>query len=558
MLKKEKTPLIGITTNCDTEDYSIRQKYCHQILEAGGTPVLLPPVSDISMLYPLLDITDAIIFSGGGDHNPLLWNEEPDRCLGTINPLRDSFEIPLCKEAYKRNMPILGICRGMQTIAISLHGGICQNICEGIKHSQDAPKDTVTHSVKLLRGSILHNIYQKEKIFVNSFHHQAVSSPGPHLCATALSADNVIEAIESSAYHNILGVQWHPEYLGTEGWKIFHWLVSEAEIYRKAKSIHKDIITIDSHCDTPMFFSQGVDFLHGDKKILYDLKKMDYGRIDAVTMVCYLPQPSEQQCFSEVSQYGMASPKEYADKIFDIIHSTCSGDDITVAENVATLYDNKRRGIHSIMLGIENGIALEHDIRNIEHFLRRGVRYITLCHNGDNDICDSARGSSTHNGLSSFGRDVVREMNRLNMVIDMSHASEKSFYDVISLSEKPIVCSHSNCRALCNHPRNITDDQMRTLAAHGGVMQLTLYPGFLKEDGEANIENFMLHLQHAIDIMGIDHVGIGTDFDGDGGIKGLSSASELMNITIWLIKKGFSYSEIEKIWGKNWLRILQQ
>ena len=147
-------------------------------------------------------------------------------------------------------------------------------------------------------------------------------------------------------------------------------------------------------------------------------------------------------------------------------------------------------------------------------------------------------------------------MNRIGIAVDLSHAAESSFYDAIKLSEKPIVCSHSNCRALCNHPRNLTDEQMRTLAAHNGVMQLTLYGGFLKENGEADINDFLKHLFHAIEIMGIDHVGIGTDFDGDGGVKGLSSAAELMNITTQLLRHGFSKEQIEKIWGKNWINCL--
>ena len=131
---------------------------------------------------------------------------------------------------------------------------------------------------------------------------------------------------------------------------------------------------------------------------------------------------------------------------------------------------NKHLGKKSIMLGIENGLALDGKIENLQHFAQRGIVYMTLCHNGDNDICDSARGSQTHNGVSAFGRQVISEMNRLGMMVDLSHAAEKSFYDALEMSSTPIVCSHSSCRALCDHPRNLTDDQMRALAAKGGVM----------------------------------------------------------------------------------------
>ena len=551
-----KIPLIGITTDSSLEDYSVRKKYCNQVLAAGAYPILLPPVSDIEKTKAFLENLDGIIFTGGGDHNPLLMNEEPVPELGNIHPDRDNFEIPLCQEAYKRNLPILGICRGIQTIAIALGGHVKQHISTSVKHSQNAPKDSVTHSVKIEKGSILSEIYNSENIFVNSFHHQAVDNPGSRFKAVAFSKDNIIEAIESTEYHSVIGVQWHPEQLNEEGLKLFQWLSEEARIYREAREIHNEIISLDSHCDTPMFFSQNVDFINGDSRILYDLQKMNCGRIDAVTMVCYLPQPKQGQKFSDVSQFGIESEKEYTDIIFNKVEEICRHEGIAKAVSFQEVAENKKKGIRSIMLGIENGIALEHNLKNIQHFHDKGIKYITLCHNGDNDICDSARGTETHHGVSEFGKEVIREMNRLGIAVDLSHAAESSFYDAIKLSEKPIVCSHSNCRALCNHPRNLTDEQMRTLAAHDGIMQLTLYGGFLKENGEADINDFLKHLFHAIEIMGIDHVGIGTDFDGDGGVKGLSSAAELMNITTQLLRHGFSKEEIEKIWGKNWINCL--
>ena len=149
-------------------------------------------------------------------------------------------------------------------------------------------------------------------------------------------------------------------------------------------------------------------------------------------------------------------------------------------------------------------------------------------------------------------------MNRLGIMVDMSHAAEKSFYDALDISQAPIVCSHSSSRALCDHPRNLTDDQMRALAAKGGVAQTTVYHGFLRQDGEATILDAVAHLEHAIKIMGIDHVGLGTDFDGDGGVRGLADASELINFTRQLLARRYSERDIQKIWGGNFLRVMAQ
>ena len=200
---------------------------------------------------------------------------------------------------------------------------------------------------------------------------------------------------------------------------------------------------------------------------------------------------------------------------------------------------------------------------------------MTLCHNGDNDICDSARGNAEHGGLSEFGRKVVREMNRVGMMVDLSHAAESSFWQALELSQTPIVCSHSCCRALCDHPRNLTDEQMVALAKAGGVMQITMYKGFLRTNGDlepqdySDIDDFIVangpatildvveHIQHAVDVMGIEHVGIGTDFDGDGGVPGVASASELINVTRMLRKAGFTEEQLRLLWGENFLRVMR-
>ena len=147
-------------------------------------------------------------------------------------------------------------------------------------------------------------------------------------------------------------------------------------------------------------------------------------------------------------------------------------------------------------------------------------------------------------------------MNRLGLMVDLSHAAESSFYDALDISTTPIVCSHSNCKALCDVPRNLTDDQLRALARRGGVAHTTLYHGFLRREGEATLLDAIAHLEHAIDIMGIDHVGLGTDFDGDGGVRGIADASEVVNFTIQLLRRRYSEADIRKIWGGNWLRVM--
>ena len=148
-------------------------------------------------------------------------------------------------------------------------------------------------------------------------------------------------------------------------------------------------------------------------------------------------------------------------------------------------------------------------------------------------------------------------MNRVGMLVDLSHAAESTFYDALELSKQPVVCSHSSCKALCNHPRNLSDEQLKAIADKGGVVQITMYSGFLREEGEATLDDFISHLEHAIKVAGIDHVGIGTDFDGDGAVVGCRSASQLLNVTRELLRRGYEESDIEKIWGANWLRVLQ-
>lgn len=563
-----RRPLIGLTGNFADGEARLAERYYRSVQEAGGVPVIIPPLDDKDAIINTLDSIDALVLTGGGDFNPLWAGEEPSPRLHSINSHRDKAELLTVSLAYNRQLPMLGICRGIQTIAMALGGEVNQDIAEAmtdrgklIKHSQDADRSEPTHTVKLAKGSTIATLYNAETIAVNSMHHQAVRSGGARFSVAATAPDGVIEAIESSEHKAIIGVQWHPEWLGAEGLRLFSWLVERAREFHEAKELHKRIITLDTHCDTPMFFPQGIHFGRRDKRILVDMHKMAEGRQDAVIMAAYLPQPKLGETFSSKVDFNVSGPTEYADLIFDKIEAIVKANTqyISIARTPADLYEDKRNGRRSIMLGIENGLALGHDIANVKHFAKRGVVYITLCHNGDNDICDSARGCSTHGGVSRFGEQVIREMNANGIMVDMSHAAEKSFYDALEISQKPIVCSHSCCRALCDVPRNLTDDQMRRLAEKGGVCHITLYHGFLRNDGaEASILDAMAHLEHAIRIMGVEHVGLGTDFDGDGGVRGLADSSEMINFTLQLLRRKYSEQDIARIWGGNWIRVMAQ
>ena len=559
-----RRPVIGITANYGEGTAKLGEGYYKQVEAAGGTPLIIPPLCSHEDILTTLNRIDGLLLSGGADINPLFMGEEPQPQLGGINNERDLPELLITQLAFNRQMPILGICRGIQTLAVALGGKVVQDIqsSAGVKHSQEAGRDVPTHTVELMPDTLLYNIYTGQqvsnKIPVNSFHHQAVSDPGRHFRVSADAADGVIEAIESTEFKPVLGVQWHPECMGEDGLPLFRWLVEEARDYRRVQRVHDRVLTLDTHCDTPMFFPQDVNFGTRDSRLLVDLPKMTEGRLDATIMVAYLPQPKAGETFPQKVSFPVNGPREYADLIFNKIEAIVANhsDRLALARTPDELWRNKLSGRKSIMLGIENGLALEGNLSNVEHFAKRGVVYITLCHNGDNDLCDSAKGEQTHGGVSDFGAKVIAEMNRLGLTADLSHAHEKSFYDALDISRTPIVCSHSSCRALCDHPRNLTDDQMKALARKGGVCQITLYPGFLRQDEQATILDAMAHLDHAIRVMGIDHVGLGTDFDGDGGVPGLADASELTNFTRQLLARRYNDEDIQKIWGGNFLRVI--
>lgn len=551
-------PVIGISGNFRDGDCTLAQAYYMSIVEAGGSPVVIPSYDNEKALVSLLDTLDGIVLSGGADIDPDFLGEEPLDCV-SINPRRDSQELMIVRFAVARQIPVLGICRGIQVLTAALGGKLYQDIktqhdrpC--IEHSQTIARGLPSHDVQLVKDSLLYGFFGKESLAVNSFHHQAVKEVPAGFRVTAVAPDGIIEGMESTAYRPILGVQWHPECFILENDRtmmpIFNWIVGQARLFRRAKEFHGKTIILDSHCDSPMLFDEGAHFYQKNPELLVDLHKMTAGRQDASFMVAYLKQ-------EERDEESLKAAVSKADRLLSLIDERigeCKGY-AAIATTPGELWQNKFKGIKSIVKGIENGYAVGLDIDNVDRFRSRGVAYMTLCHNGDNDICDSHKGNNEHNGLSEFGRRVVERMNKVGMMVDLSHASEKSFWDALECSSKPIICSHSSSRALCDHTRNLTDDQMRALAASGGVAQVCLYSGFLKKEDDATVEDAVRHIMHMIDVMGIDHVGIGSDFDGGGGLPGLEDASWFVSLTERLMAQGLSDEDLSLVWGRNFLNV---
>jgi len=266
-------------------------------------------------------------------------------------------------------------------------------------------------------------------------------------------------------------------------------------------------------------------------------------------------------------------------------------------------YKLKKEGKIAAYIGIENGYATGKDITRVKEYYDLGARYITLCHTKNNDICDSSTDPSgaANGGLSEYGTQVVTEMNKLGMMIDVSHISDKSFFDVLKVSKAPVIASHSSCRALCGSPRNLSDDMLLALKEHGGVIQICILSSYLKTPdpnpemesklnelkakyGEYNnlsdslkkvvrkeyeeirgkyeklatVKDLVDHIDHVVQVIGVDYVGIGSDFDGGGGIQGCKNAGEMKNITIELLRRGYTKSEIKKIWGGNVMRVFSK
>lgn len=378
---------------------------------------------------------------------------------------------------------------------------------------------------------------------------------------------------------------------------------TEEQLVARALEIHDRVLTLDTHADTPLrMIEPGFDLSerHDPRETgsKVDYPRMQEGGLDAIFFAAFVAQDIRDD---EGNSRAKALGLEMIDAVID---STERNSDIAgLALSPDDAYELEKAGKRAIFLAIENGYPIGNDISNVELYFDKGVRSITLVHSTNNDLADSAtdKNGAEHDGISEFGEEVVREMNRLGMLVDISHGSEEVFWDAVEVSRAPIIASHSNARAVTNHDRNMTDNMLRRMAENGGVVQLTMLGDYLREAPDnperdaamaelrasmgsasnmtpeerkelrqafnaidemfpvppATVEHVVDHIDHIVAVAGIDHVGIGCDFDGGGGIEGVFDASEVMNITIELVRRGYTEEQIEKIWGGNLIRVFR-
>ena len=320
------------------------------------------------------------------------------------------------------------------------------------------------------------------------------------------------------------------------------------------------IITIDTHIDIDVKnFTDSLNYTM-NTNTQFNLPNMIEGELDVAWLVVYTAQ-------SELNQEGYEAAYENAISKFDAINRLVNEYAPDQVELALTSDDVRRilkKGKKVIMIGVENAYSMGLDTSNVEKFWKKGARYVSLSHNGHSQFSDSNTGefdgTSLYNGLSDLGKEVVELLNYYGIMIDISHPSKEAIRQMTELSKAPIIASHSSARALRDHPRNLDDEQLNLIKENGGVIQTTALGFFLteREDPPANMDDFMDHIDYMVQKNGIDHVGISSDFDGGGGILGWEDASETMNVTSALRERGYSESEIAKLWGGNLLRVLDE
>ncbi|MFC1761495.1 membrane dipeptidase [Planctomycetota bacterium] len=382
------------------------------------------------------------------------------------------------------------------------------------------------------------------------------------------------------------------------------------QIMARARIVHERALTLDSHVDIPddSYATEKTDPGIDHPRLKCDLVKMARGGLDAVFLAVYTGQKPElnEQGYKRVQEIAL-SRLHAIRRLAETMHpERCA-----LARRADDLERIGNTGKKAIVIGMENGYPIGEDLHQLDRYYDLGVRYVTLSHIGNNQICDSSSTQKPlHNGLSAFGKQVVVRMNQLGMMCDVSHISVKSFNDVLGVTQAPVIASHSGCFTLHSHDRNLTDEQLRALSKHGGVIQIVALGGYLKAESPerkqvmrelreelgipsweerrkmsqeqraaiqpkmeeynqrrrkiaqrlpiATLTDYVNHIDHAVKIAGIDHVGIGTDFDGGGGVPGLNNHAEILNLTIELVRRGYSDEDICKIWGGNFLRVWRQ
>ena len=380
----------------------------------------------------------------------------------------------------------------------------------------------------------------------------------------------------------------------------------ETELVAEAYRIHENVITIDSHDDIPLDFATSeVDpGVRGERQV--DLPKMREGGLDAAFFSVYVPQRERTAANYERAKAEAMSKFRAIHRMTDELYQ----EQIALAYSPADVERIHASGKLVACIGIENGFAFGRDLGLLERYHELGARYVTLAHNGHNDIADSANpadrlgdNETEHDGISEYGKAVIAEMNRLGIMVDVSHISKAAMLEAVELSRAPVIASHSSVRALADVPRNLDDEQLRALEKNRGVIQMVALGDFIKEAPPekkqaiqalrnelgidsyrafrnmpeetrelyqrraeeieerwpgASLADFVDHIDYAVGLIGIDHVGISSDFDGGGGVRGWNDASETFNVTRELVRRGYGEEDIRKLWGGNLLRVWRE
>ncbi len=373
--------------------------------------------------------------------------------------------------------------------------------------------------------------------------------------------------------------------------------VTADDISARAKKLHFSSIVVDTHDDTTQRFLDGkFDLGPRNAKGSIDIPRMREGNLSAIFFSIWMPSKVTGAEAVDRALVQIRAVREQVRK-----HSN----DLMLATTAAEIREAHKQGKIAALMGVEGGHMINSDLGVLRSFAALGVRYMTLTHSGNDEWADSSTDKAVHNGLTDFGKEVVREMNRLGVMVDISHVSDKTFYDALEVSKAPLFASHSSCRAICDAPRNMTDQMMKDLAAKGGVIQINYHVGFLSQEfrdaekanpdlnkaiaaevmkrcGEnegcqlmegdritreyveqgklprVDFAKIIEHIEHAVKVAGIDHVGLGSDFDGANMPYGMEDASKLPRITEALLQKGYSEGDVKKILGENTLRVMSE
>lgn len=333
----------------------------------------------------------------------------------------------------------------------------------------------------------------------------------------------------------------------------------------RARDIHKRVLTLDTHVDiNPGNFTREKSYATR-LSTQVNIPAMEEGGLDAAFLIVFVGQSQDFTPAAYAKAHAAAMEK------FEAIHrltTELAPDRVELARSAADVRRIYASGKKAILIGIENGYQLGEDLDNVRIFAEAGGRYLSLVHNGHSQLSDSNTGEKDNvwkwGGLSPLGRKMVAELNRWGIMVDVSHPSKQSMMQTVALSRAPIIASHSAVRSLCDHSRNMDDEQLRALARSGGVIQVVAFSSYLKckAPGDsaaprATVRDFADHIDYAVKLIGIDHVGIASDFDGGGGVDGWSNATETGNVTLELVRRGYTEEQITKMWSGNLLRVME-